>query len=171
MDHLSQVFIDEHNRRSQQLAVELLLPRVANNEFLAVRKLIEIIIESLVDGTPLDPELATYLGRALKGIAGGESAPNAFGYKRKKGERSTNRDKAFMRAYNVEVLRQRGITVEEAIERLVSSEGCTTESTVKKAWKAHHTEAKKLVSLHIDAFGWCPVNVIRWSPQMPISVP
>lgn len=160
MDHENLQLIHRENITRQKLAVDLLLPHVNKREFWAMRNLLGILIQSISSQTPVIPELADYLTKALGAIAEGQKADVAFSYKRARGkDKNCSRlakQKAFSRAFQVEQRRtETGETVEVAVRKVAEAEGGTAteidkrEYAVEKAWKQNWRKARSELEFYL----------------------
>lgn len=156
---LDEYFLDRHTPR-QRLADEYNLSEQKfvkqffsepDGSFTQMSIMLEIVADCLADNSPLIPPVAAYLEKALRKIAKGESANQAFNFKRKRGEKDLReaRGKAFSHAYSIEYLRMKNkITVDNAIIQVAEITGLS-EETLRDQWKKHHKLAKRELELQL----------------------
>jgi hypothetical protein len=145
---------DYHGLRLR-LAEELLLPAARNGELWAIQNLLLIVSDAIGDQCVLPEGVAGYLSKALAAIHGGKKADDAFGIRRKRGEKYTRkfRQRRYFMADCVERLRyHEKLTLESATE-VVAERFSMTPDSVKLAWKENHKEVKRIHALEKECFG------------------
>lgn len=144
------------------LAEKMLLEKAAKCELWAVRNLLRIVSEAIAEGVVLTPKIALFVSTALRRIHDGKKADDAFGIKRKRGEKDQRaaRNRQFMLAYAVEQLRESGKKLEDARQTVEEKAGIS-ENTIQKAWIKYRKEARRHINLEIKALG----------RVMPITLP
>lgn len=152
---------DDYHLSRLRLAEKLLLEAATKSELWAVRNLLLIVSEAIAEGVRLTPGVASFVSGALRKIYEGAKADDAFGIKRKRGEKDHRaaRSRNFMLADAVERLRE-NMTLEAARQTVEEKTGIP-ENTIRKAWVEHHKEARRQIDLEKDVLG----------KVMPITLP
>lgn len=145
----------EYHAISLRLAEELLMPAVKRGELWAIQNILKLAAEAIQDQSPLSKGVAAYISKALASIHDGEKADEAFGIRRKRGEKDTRkvRQRKYFMADCIERLRHHdGLTLEDAVE-IVAGRFSMSNDSAKLAWKVHHKEVKRIHQLEIKTFG------------------
>lgn len=145
----------EYHALRLKLAEKMLLKKAEDGELWAIQNLLLLVSDAIADGVPLSPLIASYISSSLRKIHDGEKADDAFGIKRKRGEKDTRRSqqRAFSMADAIERLRYHDkLTLEKAIA-FAATKFSVSEDSVKRNWKAHNKEVKRLMELELDNFG------------------
>lgn len=145
---------DDYHRLRLNLAEKTLLEKATKGELWAVQTLLRIVSEAIADGETLTPGIALFVSTALRKIWEGAKADDAFGIKRKRGEKDQRaaRSRQFMLADAVERLRESGMTLEEARGN-VHEKTDISENTIQKAWIKNHKEARRQIDLEKEYLG------------------
>jgi len=144
-----------HVRRMQlRLAEDLLLPKAKSHELWAIQNLLLISAQAIRDEHPLSKGIADYIASAFEAIHGGENADDAFGIKRKRGEKDlrASRGRAFWMAHCLARLKHSGMTVERALDE-VANRFCVSPDTAKAVWKKNRIEALRITKIERERFG------------------
>lgn len=138
--------------REGLLRMEAVLPRAIDGDYRALCNVLFFLSEAIKQGVPLTPKSANFLADALRRIADGGDAKEAFHIRRKRGERDTREaeDKAAFLVLSVALLRahkphEKPMTIERAVAK-VAEESATPEDTVRAAWRDY----RKCVELGDD---------------------
>ena len=145
---------DEDNWLKQELAEQLHLPKAKQGEWWAIRYQLSIIANALNDGSPLTPQITSWLVEALRKIAAGKDHKDAFNIRRGRGKRDTRKanGEAFLNAYRVEYYRAQGLTLLEAKGQVVEDTN-VKEGTLDRQWAKHHQMAKHEIEMQKRCFG------------------
>jgi hypothetical protein len=106
--------------------------------------------------------VSDYLSNALHKIWSGKKADDAFGIKRRRGEKDNRQaqQRSFRMADCVGRLHRDGTTLEKAFAT-VAARFNRSEESVKRAWKQNYKEVRRQISLEEEHLG----------KVMPISLP
>lgn len=151
---------DDASRKSHMhriklgLTEELLLPKAKSHELWAIQNLLLISAEAIRDEHPLSKGIADYIASAFEAIHRGEGADDAFGIRRKRGEKDLrdSRGRAFWMAHCIAQLKQSGMTVQRALDE-VADKFCVSPDTAKTAWKKNRIEALRITQIERETLG------------------
>ena len=152
----------EYHRLRLKVAEELLLTRVEAGETEAIQSLLLLVSEAIRDGCPLTDKVADFISRALANIHGGMNGNDAFGIKRKPGEKDTraSRGRAYSMADCVErLMHHNGLTLELAIAA-VAQRFSVSPDTVKGGWMKNYKEVRRTFELEKQTLG--AIDIVRW---------
>jgi len=149
-----QQLADEYHWCKLRLAEELLLPKGRAGELWAIQNLLSLVSEAIADSARIPPRIAAFASSALQRIYEGEKADDAFGIKRKRGEKDTRRAnrRAFCMADRIERHRKlQDMTLEDAVAEAADHFHASVH-TAKSAWKKNYKEARRLIDLELEHF-------------------